>query len=195
MNRKIRLFLVLFLFFYVPSSLSQVENIENQTVSFTIFINPDVFKRTEDLSILLMNERHLESSQKRSECYVEYDMQTQKEIEHCPEGVTPQEQTMEKFSFPIKDIRKKVMVKSRYIQVGEKYELRILGLSNDNCNTASGEARGTANSEIEIIKDIDWFKTLMACEEKIPPEASEKSLFRKIIHKLSSFISIFRSKS
>lgn len=132
-------------------------------VSFTVQVDVDMFSDEATLRVALWNADQLEITERTAGCSIIYDLETQTEEIHCPEGVEYEEVTPEEFTFPVQEIDEIIEVESDHIRIGEKYRLMISGLSSDNCNTTSASVEGTAQRAEMIIEDLMWMTTMMAC--------------------------------
>jgi hypothetical protein len=132
-------------------------------VTFTIPISAEIFSKKGDLRVRLWDADQLDIMAKTANCAVSFDLETQTEEVHCPEGVEYEQVMPEEFSFPLQEIGASIEVKSSKIRVGERYRLLISGLSNDDCNTTSATVESVAQTDSITLKDLMWATTLMAC--------------------------------
>ena len=133
------------------------------SVTFSVSVDTGMFSDEGTLRIRLWNADQMEIMERNAACTASYDLETQTEEIHCPDGVEYEEVTPEEFTFPIHEIGEIVELKSDKIRVGEGYKLQISGLSSDNCNTTSATVEGIAQHAHIALKDLMWMSTLMAC--------------------------------
>jgi len=81
----------------------------------------------------------------------------------CPPGTEYKKVTPEEFTFRIGEIRDQIQVTSSQLQLGEKFQITVAGLSADDCNKRSTQYSGVANAENLVLKDLLWATTAMAC--------------------------------
>jgi len=133
------------------------------SVTFTVPVDAALFSNEATLRFALWNADQLEIMKRTADCSITYNLETQTEEIHCPEGVEYEEATPDEFTFPVQEIGEIIEVESNNIRIGEKYRLMISGLSSDNCNTTSASVEGIAQHAEITIEDLMWMTTLMAC--------------------------------
>jgi hypothetical protein len=134
-----------------------------ENVTFRVPIDAGMFSQETTLRFALWTAEQMEISQRNAECAVSFDLETQTEERHCPEGIEYVAVTPEEFIIPIQEINDVVEIQSDTIKVGENFEISISGTSNDNCNTTSGRAQGIASTNVVTLDDLSWSMTLIAC--------------------------------
>ena len=132
-------------------------------ITFTVPVAADMFSDEATLRFALWNADQLETMKRTADCSISYDLETQTEEIHCPEGVEYEAVTPAEFTFPVQEIDEFIEVESDNIRIGEKHRLMISGLSSDNCNTTSASVEGIAQHAEIVIEDLVWMTTLMAC--------------------------------
>ena len=132
-------------------------------VTFIVPVPVEVFSPKTALQVSIWNAQQLRTLDQQAECVISQDVQTGAESIHCPEGVQYQKITPEQFVFPIKTIHTSLQFTSRTVKTGEKYQIVLRGLSNDECNSTSGTADGTAMSSTVTLGSLNWMTTEMAC--------------------------------
>ena len=132
-------------------------------VTFIVPVPVEAFSPKTALQISIWNAQQLRTLDQQAECVVSQDVQTGAESIHCPEGVQYQKITPEQFVFPLTTIRTSIQFTSQTVKTGEKYQIVLRGLSNDECNSTSGTAEGTATSSTIQLGSLDWMTTEMAC--------------------------------
>jgi len=133
------------------------------SVTFTVPVDVDMFSNEATLRLTLWNADQLEIIKRTAACSITYNLETQTEEMHCPQGIEYEEVTPDGFTFPLQEIDEIIEVESDNIRIGEKFRLQISGLSSDNCNTTSASVESIAQHAEIIIKDLMWMTTLMAC--------------------------------
>ena len=107
-------------------------------------------------------------------CYRYYDELKKARVINCPQGIEYLEVTQEDFLFPVKEISETIEVRSKTVEVGERYKLSIVGQYKDGCNALSTSVNSTADSETitfshaDSIKsdpgEIYWSRTFIDCD-------------------------------
>ena len=133
------------------------------SVTFTVLVDVDMFSDEATLRLTLWNTDQLEILKRTADCSISYNLETQTEEIHCPEGVEYEAVIPDEFTFPVQEIDEFIEVESDNIRIGEKYRLLISGLSSDNCNTTSASVEVIAQQADITIEDLVWMTTLMAC--------------------------------
>jgi|GEM_PF-5539818 len=163
-QRLITFVIILFLFSFLSGCDLMSSDIDpTGFVTFTVLVDVDLFSDEATLRLTLWNADQLEIMKRTANCSIAYNLETQTEEIHCPEGVEYEAVTPEEFTFPIQEIGEIVEIESDHIRIGEKYRLLISGLSSDNCNTSSASVESIAQHAEIIIEDLMWMTTLMAC--------------------------------
>jgi len=164
-NQLFKTFLIILIFFSLLSGcdLTSPDIDSTGSVTFTVPVDSDMFSNEAILRLTLWNADQLEIMKRTANCSISYNLETQTEEIHCPEGVEYEEVTPEEFTFPVQEIGEIIEVESDNIRIGKKYRLLISGLSSDNCNTTSASVEGIAQHADIIIEDLMWMTTLMAC--------------------------------
>jgi len=158
------LVIILFLFSLLSGCDLTAADIDSTgSISFTVPIDADMFSDEATLRLTLWNVDQLEIMKRTADCSISYNLETQTEVIHCPEGVEYEAVTPDEFTFPVQEIDEFIEVESDNIRIGEKYRLMISGLSSDNCNTTSASVEGIAQHAEIVIEDLMWMTTLMAC--------------------------------
>jgi hypothetical protein len=134
-----------------------------ESVIFTVSVDTELFSDEGSLRVSLWNADQMEIMKRNADCAISYNLETQTEEIHCPEGVEYQEVFPEEFTFPLQEIGEIVEVKSKKISIGERYRLQISGLSSDDCNTTSANVEGVAQRTHVTLEDLMWMSTMMAC--------------------------------
>lgn len=164
MQRFITFVIFLFLFSLLYGCDWTAADIDSTvSISFTVPIDAEMFSDEATLRLTLWNADQLEIMKRTADCSISYDLETQTEEIHCPEGVEYEAVTPDEFTFPVQEIDEFIEVESDNIRIGEKYRLQISGLSSDNCNTTSSIIEGIAQHAEITIEDLMWMTTLMAC--------------------------------
>jgi len=132
-------------------------------VKFIVPIEAGKFSKDAILTVRLWNAQQLEVSEKIDECTMTYDMETETERIDCPEGIEYETPMPEEWSFPVQEIVSDLEIRSNAIKAGERYRLRISGISSDLCNTTSADVRRIAHSETIQLRQLSWASTLMGC--------------------------------
>ena len=135
----------------------------NGSITFTVPIDVDMFSDEATLRLIIWNADQLEIINRTAGCSISFDLETQTEEIHCPEGVEYEAVTPDEFTFPVQEISEIITVESDNITIGERYRLLISGLSSDNCNTTSASVESIALHAEIIIEDLMWMTTMMAC--------------------------------
>jgi len=159
------LFVIILILSSLPSGCDYTSSDIDSTgsISFTVPIDADMFSDEATLRLTLWNADQLEIMKRTAGCSITYNLETQIEEIHCPEGVDYEAVTPAEFTFPVQEIGEFIEVESNNIRIGEKYRLMISGLSSDNCNTTSASVEGIAQHAEITIEDLMWMTTLMAC--------------------------------
>jgi hypothetical protein len=132
-------------------------------VTFSAPVPVEEFSPKATLQVLVWNAEQLAALNQQTDCVIAHDVQTGSESIHCPPGVVYQKITPEEFVFPVLAIDKNIQVTSRTVKIGEKYQIRLGGLSSDDCNSTSAVAEGTATSSTIKLGSLVWATTAMAC--------------------------------
>ena len=132
-------------------------------VTFSVPVPTEAFSPKGTLQVFVWNAQQLAAQDRQAECVVAHDAQTGTDTTLCPEGVQYQEITPEKFDFPLQAINQRIQLTSQTVKVGEKYRIALRGLSNDECNSTSATAEGTATSSTITLSELGWLTTEMAC--------------------------------
>jgi len=133
------------------------------SITFTVPIVVELFSDEATLRLTLWNADQLEIIKRTGACSITYNLETQTEEIHCPQGVEYEAVTPDEFTFPLQEIGEFIEVESDNIRIGERYRLQISGLSSDNCNTTSANVEGIAQQADITIEDLTWMTTMMAC--------------------------------
>ncbi|NIS79803.1 MAG: hypothetical protein GTO14_06265 [Anaerolineales bacterium] len=133
------------------------------SVTFNIPIHAEDFSESASLRIVIWDADQLKILARTAGCAISFDLESQTEEVHCPEGVEYEEVTPEEYTFPLEGIGESIEIESSVISVGERYRLRISGLSNDDCNTTSATVEGVAQTASITFEELMWGTTLMAC--------------------------------
>ena len=158
-------FVFVFILFSLISGcdLTATDIDSNGSITFTVPIDVDMFSDEATLRLIIWNADQLEIINRTAGCSISFDLETQTEEIHCPEGVEYEEVIPEEFTFPVQEISEIITVESDNITIGERYRLLISGLSSDNCNTTSASVESIALHAEIIIEDLMWMTTMMAC--------------------------------
>ena len=163
-QRFITFFNILILFSLLSGCDLTAADIDSTgSVTFTVPVDVAMFSDEATLRFTLWNADQLEIMKRTADCSITYDLETQTEEIHCPEGVEYEAVIPDEFTFPVQEIGEIIEVESDNIRIGEKYRLMISGLSIDNCNTTSASVEGIAQQADITIEDLVWMTTLMAC--------------------------------
>ena len=111
---------------------------------------------------------------RENKCSQHYDALEKKEIKECPEGVEFLEVKSEDILFPLKKIGETIEVRSKTVNVGERYTLSVIGQYKDGCNTLRTSVDGIAYSKTVTFSlgdprklatgEISWSRTLTGCD-------------------------------
>lgn len=168
------LFLTLLFTFVGFSSADQEQSLE-KGVRFIIPIPVELFSKDATISVRIFNTEQIERGQanKENKCSHSFDMVNQVAIKSCPEGIKYLEVIPEEFQFPIATIDESIVVLSKTVKVGERYNLSVGGRAKDNCNRTSTFIDTTVHSDTvtlsrgknrsEILDKLNWWTTAIAC--------------------------------
>lgn len=164
-KQRFMTFVIILILFSLPSGCDLTSSDIDSTgiITFTVPIDVDMFSDEATLRFTLCNADQLEIMKRTAKCSITYDLETQTEEIHCPEGIMYEEIIPDEFTFPVQEIGEIIEVESDNIRIGEKYRLMISGLSSDNCNTTSASVESIAQHAEIVIEDLMWMTTLMAC--------------------------------
>ena len=163
-SQEVSFVLILILLSIQSACAGQSTDVDSsRSVTFTVPIDAEMFSEEATLRFTLWNANMLEIITRTANCAVSYDVESQKEEIHCPEGVEYEEVTPEEISIPVQEISNSAKFESDQIRVGESYRLRISGLSNDNCNTTSASIEDIAQQADITFEDLGWAMTEMGC--------------------------------
>jgi hypothetical protein len=161
--RRFKITLVLLLFFALASACASTTAPSASNVTFVIPISLEAFSPSAALQVSVWNAAQLKTLDRQAECVISHDVQTGTESIHCPAGVQYQGITPEEFIFPVQAIKQSVRFTSQAVKTGEKYQIVLRGLSNDDCNSNSATAEGIARSSTITLGKLEWMTTEMAC--------------------------------
>ena len=164
-NQRFKTFVIILILFSLLSGCDLTSRDIDSTgsVTFTVPVDVDMFSDEATLRFTLWNADQLEIMKRTANCSITYDLETQTEEIHCPQGVEYEAVTPDEFTFPVQEIGEILKVESNHIRIGEKYRLQISGLSSDNCNTTSASIESITRHADVTIEDLMWMTTLMAC--------------------------------
>ena len=164
-KRHLVLFTLIFgLLFFVISlhtALSQEDN-----VSFYIPVNTEMFSKKAEITVEIFNAKQMAALERNNSCTTSYNAQTNEEEISCPQGITYEKVDPEKFTFAVAQISEGIKVVTKTVNEGEGYRIMVSGLSNDDCNTASGGVTGVADSRNITIGEFPWAVTARGCIEQ-----------------------------
>ncbi len=164
-KQRFILFVIILILSSLPSGcdLTSSDIDSAGSVTFTVPVDVEMFSDEATLRLTLWNADQLEIMIRTADCSISYNLETQTEEIHCPEGVEYEAVTPDEFTFPVQEIDEFIEVESDNIRIGGKYRLLISGLSSDNCNTTSASVESIAQHAEIVIEDLMWMTTLMAC--------------------------------
>lgn len=166
----VRFILYLSIFALLLAGCQNLGLTEQADVTFIVPIDRSKFNDFTTLQVTLLDAEQIKISEKMAGCTVSSDAATGHETVTCPDGVVYQPLEAESFAFPMQNVASDISVTSQRVQVREAYLLRVSGLSSDNCNRASFQFYGVANSAQVVFEEGNmlWLQTEMACPTASP---------------------------
>ena len=139
-----------------------VEKNDADKVEFSIKVDPSTFSKDAELTVTLYDPVALKASEESANCGVAFDPTAGGAINNnCPDN--PKSKG-EEFKFSVSDVTDNMLkVTGNNVNVGEKYRLQISGKASDDCNTATAQHDGTAESAKVTLDSLMFSQTEKAC--------------------------------
>lgn len=138
-----------------------IEKNDADKVEFSIKVDPASFSKDVELKVTLYDPIALKAADDSASCSVAFDPTSGGSVNNnCP---NEQKSEPETFTFKASELDKELKVSSQSVNVGEKYRIQISGKASDDCNTASAQKEGTAESSKVVVENLPIAQTELAC--------------------------------
>lgn len=132
------------------SEITTLNTSSHQEIKINIPIDSTVFYPTATLTISIYNQEDIEVKNS----HPTYKIQSNDRVQH------------ETHNISLSEIRGVLELTTTHLKIGENYEIYLSGKSSDNCNMARSLIRGTVESVVLQLDNLQWSQTKMACISK-----------------------------